>query len=422
MSIFGLIGLIAAIAFAVTIVIGLLFQRPEQGSHWLIAYIRNFLAVFFIFSGVVKAIDPVGTSIKIGEYFNIFTEYVPALTPLWDFLAGQSLAVSIFTIVLEIALGVSLLLGTLPSTTLLFYFGLTLFFTILTAFSAYTGKVTDCGCFGDFVKLKPFESFLKDVGLMVLIFLMIAFRKHIKPIFSSKGLSLGILGVLTLAALGFNLRNYYDLPIVDFRAYNVGTNLIEGKSEVGLDPGEVKIMYTLEKENGESKVVSSDDYMAQKMWEDKAWKLNKDKTTKQVIREPELPKIKDFMIFDAMDQEVADSILAKPGYQFFVAAHDIGKSKKNGFQKINQTLKKAAVEGITAIGLTSSDLTTANTLTDNAYKFHTLDATPIKTMIRANPGVVLLKDGVVMAKWHHRVFPTWAEIKKQFNIKQQPVY
>ena len=127
------------------------------------------------------------------------------------------------------------------------------------------------------------------------------------------------------------------------------------------------------------------------------------------------------MIFDELDQEIADSILAKSGYQFFVAAYDIGQSKKNGFQKVNETLRNATADGVTAIGLTSSDLATANTLTDGVYKFHTLDATPIKTMIRANPGVVLLKDGVVVKKWHHRVFPAWEQLKSEFNIQRQPV-
>ena len=412
MNIFSLFGLIAVIALAVTIVLGLI-KKPK---NWILYYLQMFLGVFFIFSGIVKAIDPTGTAIKLGDYFAIFTEYIPFLEGLWNFLNGIALPLSIFTIVLEIALGIALILGVLITPTLILYAALMIFFLFLTGFSAYTGKVTDCGCFGDFVKLKPFESFLKDIFLMLLIIPLIIFRKSIFPIFKKPAIGLGLLGLLTLLTLGFNLRNVFDLPIVDFRAYKEGTNLIDCTSDEGLDPGETIVYYTLE-QAGKTKKVTSEEYMDKKLWKDTSWALNKEKTETIVVKEPELPPCKDFMVFNENEENIADSLLHLSGYHFFVASYQVEKSQNKCFNKINQTLQDAAKEGIRADGLTASGIPEANQRAKGIYVFNNLDAVPIKTMIRANPGLLLIKDGVIVEKWHHNKVPSWAEIKKKHGIR-----
>ena len=415
MNIFSLTGLIAVLGLITTIVLGLI-KKPQ---NWFISFSRYFLAVFFIFSGTVKAIDPIGTAIKMEEYFLIFTEYSPSfMEGLWNWCAHMALPISIIFIVLEIALGIALIVGIFKRSTLALYAFLVLFFTFLTGFSAWTGKVTDCGCFGDFVKLKPFESFLKDLFLMAMVTFIIGFKNHITPLFK-KPIGAIALGVLTLASLAFCLRNYYNLPIKDFRAYKVGTDLVKGKSFEGMDEGESKIYYTLVNASKEEKEVESKEYMDKQMWKDKSWKIDKTKTRTVVIREPELPKIKDFMIYDDNSNELADKILAKPGHHFFVASYDIGKADAKGYDAINAVLKPAAKDNVTAIGLTSSPIVEANKNTDGSYDFYNLDATPIKTMIRANPGLVLIKDGVLVGKWHWNHIPPYTELKKQFGIKQQ---
>ncbi len=410
MNIFSLTGLIALLAVGVTIIFYFI-RKPENLA---IEYLKNFLGTFFIFSGVVKAIDPIGTSIKLEEYFTIFTEYVPFLEPLWNLCASLALPIAVFTIVLEIALGISLLLGTLKRSTLFLYVGLIIFFTFLTGFSAWTGKVTDCGCFGDFVKLKPFESFIKDLFLMVIVFIVVLFHKHVRYIFKNVP-SLILLGVLSLASLAFCYRNISNLPIVDFRAYQKGTDLIKGKDDSNLNPGKSIKLYTLENATtGESKQIDSDEYMSSGIWKDKTWVLNKDKTEIQVIEEPELPKIKDFFIYDADGNEIQDEMLDAPGFKLLVPAYDITKTSSDDFKAINEIVSKS---GLQTYGITASDIAEAQTKSGSLYTFYNLDATPIKTMIRANPGLVLLKGGVLVDKWHGNHVPSWEEMKKMHGIK-----
>lgn len=433
MNIFSLVGLIAAIAVGTTI-ISYLLRKPDNIG---VSYLRNFLGVFFIFSGVVKAIDPIGTQIKMEDYFSVFTEHFSMFTPMWDFFYDYALILGTFLIILEIVLGFSMLLGSFKKLTLWLYLGIILFFTVLTGFTFMTGyvpldatffefaswtpfketqmRVTDCGCFGDFVKLEPYESFLKDVVLTVLIVAMFFLQKHIYHLFS-KRLTYIILGVLTVATTAFSLRNIYNLPIVDFRAYKAGTNIDEGRFD-GTD-GIYKTIYVLENEStGESKRVDAKEYSAKKMWEDKAWKVNGDKTEQEVVKEGKLPTIKDFMLMDADGNDKADSLLAKSGFHFIVAAHNLKKSNTQGFDNVANLVKNAKKDGVTAFGVTAGDIDKAAKMANNEFEFYNLDATPIKTMIRANPGVVLLKDGVVMVKYHHRHLPTWEAMKKEFNIK-----
>ncbi len=436
MNIFSLVGLIALLAVGVTVITGLL-KKPE---NWPIHYLRNFLGTFFVFSGVVKAIDPTGTAIKIEDYFNVFTEHFSLFTGLWEFLISISLPLSVFMIVLEIVLGVSLILGTLRKPTLFLYVGLTLFFTVLTGFTYLTGyvpkdatffqfaqweafkdsnmRVTDCGCFGDFVKLKPYESFIKDVVLTGLIFLMVYLSSHIKLILDKK-LSWIILGVLTAASFAFSMRNVNNLPIVDFRAYKIGANLIDGRSD-GIPP-EVQTMYTLVKEGtGEIKKVESKEYIDSGIWKDKTWVLDNDKTYQEVIKEGKPATIKDFMIYDDADNEVAEAIVNRPGFTIFVGAYNVEKSNvEKGFVRVNQVMKEASKDNIPIVGLTASTLDHAQKFTDNIYKFYNLDAVPIKTMIRANPGVVLVKDGIVVDKWHYNALPDWSEVVAKHGITKQ---
>lgn len=361
-----------------------------------------------------------GTGFKMKEYFEVFTEYLPALTPLWDLCAQFALPISVLMIVGEMALGVTLILGVLPRLTLWGYALLIGFFTILTGFSAYTGKVTDCGCFGDFLKLKPIETFMKDVVLCVLVLLLFLGRKHIATFFKNTW-AMAIAGIFTVACLGFSLRNVYDEPMFDFRPFKAGADICEGKKLEGLDPGEKQIFYTLVKQgSSETKEVESKQYLAQKMYEDKSWSIDKAKTREVMIREAQLPKIKDFSIRLPDGTDIADAFLARPGYQFIVSCYDLDNADREGFKRIAAFLRDAAQDNVAAIGVTNADLTQINPLAEGIYPFYSLDATPAKTMIRANPGLVLVKDCHVVQKWNSGHLPTWQDLKSQYRIEKQP--
>lgn len=381
--------------------------------------IRFLVGGLFIFSGVVKAIDPVGTAIKMEEYFHVFTDYIPFLTPLWNILANYALHQSIFMIILEIVLGVSLLLGTLPRLTLALYAAIIGFFTILTGFSAATGKVTDCGCFGDFIKLKPIETFGKDVVLCVLIVFLIAFAKYLSTFFNKK-IAYALLTISTIITTWFTFHNYFHLPVIDFRAYKNGTDLIKGKSTEGLDPGEVKTVYTLiNTQTKAEKTIDSKEYMSSGIWQDTTWKMDKTRTLQDVIREPQMPTIKDFAIYDSIGTaDLSDSLLAIPGYMLWVATYDLENSSPQGFKAINETALAAVKAGIPVIGLTQAKIELANQKAEGIYPFYNLDATPIKTMMRSKPGLMLTKNATVVEKWHYNDTPTFEQLQQQYNVQK----
>ncbi len=421
MSLYQLIGLIALIAVGVSGVSAFL-SKPQ---NWFVHYLRNFLGVFFVFSGVVKAIDPIGTQIKMEEYFTVFTVHFPFLSFLWEILGSMAFAFSIIMIVLEIVLGISLILGTFKKSTLFLYLAIILFFTVLTGFSFLTGyvpdgatffefsqwtefketqrKVTDCGCFGEFVKLKPFESFIKDVVLTVLILLLIVLAGKYKLI-TKKGIAYGLLAILSIATILFTFRNVNNLPIVDFRAYAEGTDLRKCTSDEGLDPGERVVKFVVTK-GGEEKTVGMNDFgkFSKDGWE------YKDRID-EVIREPELPKCKDFLINTDDGDQVQDQVLGHNGVSFWVNSYDATTADKDGFKRINDLVGSFNDASIKKVGLTATEIAKANSYTDDKYEFYNLDATPIKTMNRSNPGLSIVKDGVLLKKYHHNHLPSKEEL------------
>jgi len=411
MTFTGLLLLIAGIALGVTLLINFLIQKPGSTQGWIFSYLRYFLAVFFLFSGIVKAIDPKGTAYKMEDYFAVFSEYLPALDPLWNWSLSMALPISAFMIILEIFLGVTLLLGILRRSTLLLYTGLLVFFTFLTGFTAVTNRVTDCGCFGDFLKLAPFQSFQKDIFLMIiLVAIIFMYRKHLKPLFDVK-IGWGLLGVLTLITIWFSIRNINHLPVKDFRAYVAGTDLRKCTSFEGLNPGKKEIYYQMENATtGEKKEIESAEYMSSGIWEDKSWKIVGD-TREIIIEEAELPKCKDFNIENAAGEEIQDEILNNQGYSFLVGAYNLDKASKDGFKATNQLIQSAKQKGVKIYGLTSSSIEEGNRLAEGIYEFNNIDAIPVKTMVRSNPGLVLLKDGKVLQKWHYNDVPNIDDLK-----------
>ncbi len=414
MTIYKIFAITAIIALAITFVTAAI-KRPASIAEVLASFLRYFLGAFFIFSGAVKAVDPLGTAFKMEEYFQVFGQYLPALSGFWEFWAHLALPVSVFMIVLELVLGVALILGTMPTITLILYAAIIAFFTFLTGFSAITDKVTDCGCFGDFLKLKPITSFYKDIILSVLVIVLIVWRKHIRLLLN-KRISYIALFVITIASLGFTMSNYYDLPIVNFRAYKVGTDLLKGKSTEGLDEGDIKTFYSLTKtDTKETKEIESKEYTSSGIWRDSTWVIDKSKTRQVVVREPEMPKIKDFIVADRNETDVADSLLSISGFHLFVTSYSIDKSSPEGYTKINALLANAAKDGIPINGICSGSLDKADELANGLYKFYTLDATPIKTWMRSNPGLTLMEGSTIRGLYHYNHLPSYEELKKMMK-------
>lgn len=382
--------------FALIVLIGAMASRKSK--NLLVNFVQFFVGGFFIFSGIVKAIDPMGTAIKMEEYFEIFVEYTPFLEGFWHFWASKALGVSIFMIVLEIFLGITLILGQFVGMTLFLLVAIIAFFTFLTGFSHFENKVTDCGCFGDFLKIPPSLSFKKDIILSVLIAILLVGRKQIAKLIDGTS-GLGIVTLATIIATWFTFSNYYNLPVKDFRAYKVGTH-IPTCMILGPDAKQtiIETVYTYKKQNGEEVQFTPPPWPPE--MKDWTFVSREDK----VIQEGDEPKCKDMVINDVNGFEVTESILTAPKI-FLLTSFDLERTSEKGLERLANVAKEAQAQGYEVVGITGSSLADADRFRHQfgmAFPFYNLDAVPIKTMNRSNPGLVLLEDGVIKGKWHHR--------------------
>jgi uncharacterized membrane protein YphA (DoxX/SURF4 family) len=379
---------------------------------------RVFVGGLFIFSGFIKANDPLGFSYKLKEYFEVFT--ADSGLSLFESLAHIALPLAILLCVSEIALGFMLLIGYKKDLTLGLLFAQIVFFTFLTFYSACYNKVTTCGCFGDFLVLKPWESFWKDIILLIAITLLISGKDNIKELFSSFiTVSFTILAVAL--SIAFPIYTYRNLPVFDFRAYKIGDNIKDNmKPGEGYQPAVYESM--LEYKNlktGEIKEFTQKEYMASKIWEDTltwAWHNTNNKLIHDAINPP---KIVDFSITNLDGEPITDSILNNPNYQFLLVCYDLNETEDDEtlHAKINDLYKLAAADKVSILGLTASD---AKQIDDYKHKHQALydfassDGVVLKTIIRANPGLVLIKNGTVIMNWHHHNFPTYSDVKQKY--------
>lgn len=410
MDLFTLIGLFAAIAVVLTVIGKFVFKQ----SNLLVNFLRYFVGVWFVFSGVVKAIDPSGTAIKMEEYFEIFEKSAPLLSFLWKFSANHALAISFFMIILEIYLGIALILGTWKKVTIWLLILLIAFFTFLTGYSAKTGKVTDCGCFGDFIKLAPIQSFYKDILLSILILIIFFGQKSIKEIFG-KLVNRILLVVLTIASIVFAYRNIYYEPIVDFRPYKIGTSIPEGlKLPPNAKPYKYENVFTYKnKKTGALKTFPPNQYPAPAEYDQWEYVDRKD----VMIQKGDDPKLKDFAIRDAEGIDNTSIFFEDDEYRFFIIIPELNKMSDDGYKKILKVVDAAADDEHYVNILTGSiieEVMAYESKHNKNYDFEVFntDATPLKTIMRSNPGLLILKKGIIIAKYHYNELPTYNVLKK----------
>ena len=304
---------------------------------------RVLVGLLFIYSGFVKLIDPIGSQYKFEEYFGADVLNL-------EFLIPFALPFSILLIVTELVLGIMLLVGYKPKLTVWSLFGLNLVFLFLTWYSYTYNKVTDCGCFGDALKLTPKETFYKNVVFMVFIVILIIGVKHIKPLISNKFSSLTTFSSVFLALI----VTYYvlqHLPIIDFRAYSIGTDIAKGME----------------------------------------YPENSD----------ELPPIHDFMI-ETDEGDKLEEMLAKEKAMLVIMSN-LKKTEKDGIADVSKIAKQASEQGYEIYVLTASyieDLAATQKEYGLPYTFGFCDETALKTVIRANPGIVTVKRGIIAGKWN----------------------
>ena len=310
----------------------------------LIQIARVIIGVTFIFSGFVKMVDPLGTSYKLQEYLSADVLNIESLI-------HYALPLAVFLIFIEFFLGVLLLIGYYPKIIVWSLLLLILFFLFLTWYSAYYNKVTDCGCFGDAITLTPWQTFYKNIFFLILIVFLLIKVKEIKPI---GGISL-LNWIAFLSLLGSFTLMYYvllHLPTIDFRPYAVGKNIPAQMQYVGDD----------------------------------------------------LPPVHDFLLESNEGEDLTNKVLEAPKV-LLVVMNSIEKSRKGGFKNVKLITDKALKEGYLVYALSSSlNETYLKYKQEYNFNFEMLfcDETTLKTIIRANPGIVILNNGTVTGKWNVR--------------------
>ncbi|EGV43603.1 DoxX family protein [Bizionia argentinensis JUB59] len=353
---------------------------------YIVSFSRIFVGVLFIISGFIKLNDPLGFSYKLQEYFGEGVLNLPFLVP-------YALIISILVVIFEVVLGVFLLVGYKPKFTVYSLLAMIVFFTFLTFYSAYFDKVKDCGCFGDALKLTPWESFTKDIILLFFIVILVVGVKHIKPLFGS--LVVTVIALLSfLASLSFAYYVLMHLPAIDFRAYKVGANIQEGMTIPDNAPKPIQEFIWTFKVNGEDQQFKTDGSYPSVDGE------YVDVESK-VIDPGYEPSVVDFSI-ETEEEDFTEHFL-KEDKLIMIIMYNLATAEPDGVAKLKTFSDKALIKGYTVIGLSASGGDEKEEFKANHklnFDFYLCDEKALKTVVRASPGIVKLEKGTVIQKAH----------------------
>lgn len=367
--------------------------------RWIVQIARVIVGLLFIISGLIKLNDPMGFAFKLGDYFD------PNVLNL-TFLIPYALTLAVIIVIFEVLIGIMLLLGVARRFTLWSLIGMILFFTFLTFYSAYFNKVTDCGCFGDAVPLTPWQSFYKDVVLLILITILYIGRKYIQPFLNKRVRTFTVfLGIVLSMVIAYYVLD--NLPIIDFRAYKIGTNIQEGM-EYPEDAEEAVYNYHWWfNVDGEEKVITT-----QGSYPEVDGEFLRVDT--ELVSEGYEPPILDFSI-EKDGEDYTDEFLNTPKLVMIVA-YNLELANDVGMSKLSDMAKEARSHGYEVIGMSASSEGKAASVKeefDLPFDFYFCDETALKTIVRSVPGVVVLHEGTIVDKQH------WSNLRKlDFKTKK----
>lgn len=363
----------------------------------IINLFRIVLGLTFILSGFVKAIDPLGTQYKIEDYLGVLS--LGGMLP--DFVTlGTSVAIS----AIEFTLGVLLLFAisrrVISKVTLVFM----TIMTLITAWLYIANPISDCGCFGDAIHLTNGETLLKNIIMLVMTAVVVYKpRDMIRTL--SNGNSTIVINYSVLFILLYAAYSLYMLPQFDFRPYHIGTNIEEGMKIPEEAPQPEFETTFLMKKDGQTKEFTLENYP------DSTWEFVDSKTI--MIKEGFVPPIHDFSILSLNGDDLTEDILQQKGYTFLLIAPYLEKADDSNFGPIDQIYEYAEEYGYKFYCLTASGkqaIARWQDMTGAEYPFYNTDAVTLKTIIRSNPGMLLLKDGTVIQKWSHNELPNDSEL------------
>jgi uncharacterized membrane protein YphA (DoxX/SURF4 family) len=358
------------------------------------------LGILFIFSGLIKLNDPVGTAYKLEEYFEVFSSDVPALSWLFDPLHNASRFLSIALSSLEVILGVALLIRWYLRKTLLVLLALLVFFAFLTFYSAAFNKVTDCGCFGDFIKLKPWTSFFKDLFLLGLWVVVFFNQKHLRHSFLRGMSALMTMTFASALAIGIGVRALGHLPYFDFLPYKVGNNI----GQLMKPAQQPRYRYTFERAG---KTMEAEQFPTDSTWKYKTMTvLNPLEST---------PAITDFVITDPEGNDITQQVLT--GNKLILIVQNTNKADRERFADFNKLFEEASksrkhIDVLTITSTAAGKFDSFRHDVNLATPYAFADATVLKSVIRANPGLLVLHNGTVVGKYHYHDIPALYEVEK----------
>ena len=361
---------------------------------------RLLMALTFIFSGFVKGMDPLGTQYKI-------TDYLEALHIDWMFPSWATLGMSVLLSTCEFAIGIFLLFAIRRRLVSKIALAVMSVMTLITLWIVIANPVKDCGCFGDAIVLSNGATFAKNIVLLAIAILL--WRKPLlMPRLISKSTQWIVINYTFLYSIIMSLWSLWYLPQFDFRPYHVGANINKGMEiPKGAKQPKFDTTFILEK-NGVKKEFTLDNYP------DSTWKFIDSKTVQ--TEEGYVPPIHDFSIEDSKTgEDLTQQVLQDPGYTFLLVSPHLEFADDSNFGNIDQIYEYANEHHYHFICLTASSdpaIKHWQDITGAEYPFYTTDETTLKTVIRSNPGLVLLKHGTVIRKWSHNDLPSEEQLSK----------
>ncbi len=359
----------------------------------------------FILSGFLKGVDPLGFAYKLGDYFRAFG---------LDFMEPLALPLSFVMCAAELFIGLLLLYNTLPRfgawAVLLFM----AFFTPLTLYIAIFNPVTDCGCFGDAFIISNWETFLKNVPLFGMAIILFYHRRKL-----DSGLSpaqnFGAASFLLVVSFLPSVHGYTQLPLMDFRPYSIGSNIPYNMSTPPGAPVDVYKTLLYYQKDGVVQEFGEDNFP----WQDTTWKFVESKSI--LLEQGYVPPITSFVITDLDGMDVTEEIIHAQGYYLLAVSYRLDRSNPRVVARLNEIYFKAREQGIAFASVTASSYDAIEQFvgqTGAAYPFLQADEVTLKTIIRSNPGLVLLKGGTVIGLWHYNNLPDASHFEGNLEAEQ----
>ncbi|NVO18240.1 MAG: DoxX family membrane protein [Bacteroidetes bacterium] len=363
---------------------------------------RILTGMVFIFSGFVKGDNPLGTLYKFEDYLIAYH---------WEFLMPLALFLAIAMCTLEFTIGIMLIFNLRMKLASWLLLMMMVFFTTVTFFDALYSPVPDCGCFGDALILTNWQTFWKNVVLIGFALIVFLYRKKFKG-FSTPAMQWTITWAFVFLFAGFSVYCLRHLPVIDFTEWKTGHKLYAE------NPKPVKYYLTYkDKTTGKLQEYLSPGYP----YNDSIW-MAKNEFVSQRVEDPNIYYGKTLIITDNSQNPVTESIIRNPGYQLVVNSYSLKDANTDAFKKISEFAGKAALSNIPTAVLVSaepSEIEAFKKANQINLDFYNADDILLKTMVRSNPGIMLLKAGVIIDKWHWRDLPDFDKFIKKYPSNQQ---